>query len=107
MFKDLKKDEQGMVFVAVLSIIIVIMILTVSILSINVSHVGVAENEARQLQAEMLAQGALTRIFANQMTPSARNILYSQTIGTTTFTINATRTRGANGLSDLNVIVNY
>jgi uncharacterized membrane protein affecting hemolysin expression len=107
MLKDLRKNEQGLVFVAVLSIIIVVMILTVSILSINVSQVSVSEEEVRRLQAEMLAQGAMTRMFANQMTVSARNILYTQAVGATTYTINATRTNTGGGISNLNVIVTY
>ena len=90
MLRDLKQNEKGVVFITVLMIIIVMMTLAISVISVNVSQVMVTEGETKRLQAEILAMGALTRAFANQMSPSpGNNISYPQTLGNITFNLTA------------------
>tara|TARA_B100000745_G_scaffold211534_1_gene140144 strand:- start:188 stop:505 length:318 start_codon:yes stop_codon:yes gene_type:complete len=75
MFKTLKGNEDGLIFVYVTMIVIVLMVLTISIVGTNVSQVGVSDDEIRQIQADILAQGYLALTYINQTTPSAGNLL--------------------------------
>lgn len=88
MLKQLKNNNNGVVFVTVLMIIIVMIILTISIVSMNVNQVLVSEAEVKRIQAEILAMGALARTFANQSSDSpADYISYEETLDDVTFTV--------------------
>jgi type II secretory pathway component PulK len=88
MFKELKNNSHGVVFVTVLVIIIVAMVLVMSILSLNVSQVRNAETELKYIQAKALADGALARFLVSQFSPSPANaITYSELLGSTSFTV--------------------
>jgi len=88
MFKQLKDNERGVVFVTVLMIIIVMIVLAISILSMNISQIKSTEAEIKRIQAEAIAYGALARVFANQFTTSAGNYFeYNVIINTTFFNV--------------------
>jgi len=88
MFKDLKDNNQGIVFITVLIIVIVTMVLAVSALSLNISQIKSTENELKYIQAEVLADGGLFHILTNQFSPSASNIItFIETVGYTTFSV--------------------
>lgn len=111
MLKPLRNNEQGIVFVTVLMIIIVMMTLTVSILSMNVTQVMTTQDEIRRIQARVLAMGAIPYMFANQASGSSANyITYTETLGNITFDVSANIS--GSGLSDsltngLNIQVSY
>ncbi len=90
MLKNLKKNEQGVVFVTVLIVILTTMVLAVSALSLNISQIKSTENELKYIQARILADGGLFQILSTQFvgTPTTTNF-YTETIGTTVFTINS------------------
>lgn len=88
MFRDLKNNNRGIVFVTVLIIIIIAMVLAVSVLSLNVSQVKSTEDQLRHIQAQILSEGALARILVNQFSASPSNgIIFSETLGNTTFNV--------------------
>ncbi len=88
MLRQLRENDQGVVFVTVLMIIIVMMILTVSIVSLNVTQVMRTAGESKHIQAEYLALGAIPYLYANQWTVSADNtITYTETLDGTLFTV--------------------
>ena len=90
MFKTLKYNRKGVVFVTVLIIIIISMVLAISALSINVGQVKSTESEIRHIQARTVAEGGLARLFQSQLSDSPQNeIFYTEQIGNTTYTINA------------------
>ena len=64
MFKDLKKNKNGVVYITVLMITIVMMVLTLSIISLNVSQVTSSEKEVKRIKAETLAQGLVAYGFS-------------------------------------------
>lgn len=88
MLKDLKNNNNGVVFVTVLIIIIVTMVLTISALSLNISQIKNTENELKYLQDELLYDGALARFLINQFSATPGNLIaYTETVGDTIFTI--------------------
>ena len=88
MLRQLKTNNQGIVFVTVLMIIIAMMILTVSIVSLNVTQVLRTSGEIKHVQAEYLASGAIPYLYANQWTGSPDNsITYSETLDGILFTV--------------------
>ena len=88
MLRQLKANNQGIVFVTVLMVIIVMMILTVSIVSLNVTQVLRTSGEVKHVQAEYLALGAIPYLYANQWTVSPDNtITYTETLGGVPFTV--------------------
>ena len=96
MLKNLKKNEQGVVFVTVLIVILTTMVLAVSALSLNISQIKSTENELKYIQARTLADGGLFQILSTQFvgTPITSNT-YTETVGDTTFTIESDITAGA------------
>ena len=66
MFRKLKENKNGFIFVTVLMIILVMMVLTISVMSLNVSQVKSTEGEIRRLQAEVLTSGMLAQQYASQ-----------------------------------------
>ena len=96
MFRDLKNNNCGVVFVTVLIIIIVAMTLAVSVLSLNISQVKSSEMELKYTQSKILADGALARFLMHKESGGVANqISYTETIGNTTFTITATLDDGS------------
>lgn len=90
MLRQLRENNQGIVFVTVLMIVIVMMILTVSILSLNVSQVVRTTGEIKHVQAEYLGLGAIPYLYANQWTASPDDaITYTETLDGTLFTVTA------------------
>ena len=88
MLRDLKNNENGIVFVTVLIIIIVAIVLAISALSLNVSQVKNTENELKYIQAGVLADGGFYQLLTNQFSPNSTNsMIYSEKVGTTTFNI--------------------
>lgn len=88
MLRQLKTNEEGIVFVTVLMIIIVMMIVTVTIVSLNVSQVVRTSGEIKHIQAQYLAQGAIPFMYANQWSGSAGETLtYNETLDGTVFTV--------------------
>ncbi len=71
MLKELRNSNDGVVFVAVLIIIIVSMVLAMSVLSLNISQVKSAEDEVKSIQATILAEGGLAQILMNQWSDTA------------------------------------
>ncbi len=90
MFRDLKSNNRGVVFVTVLIIIIISMVLAVSVLSLNISQVKSSEEELKHIQAKLLSEGILAQMLVSQFTVAPVNSLsYTESIGNTTFTIQA------------------
>lgn len=88
MLRQLRANDQGIVFVTVLLIIIVMMILTISIVSLNVTQVVNTAGEAKNIQAQYLAMGAIPLLYANQWSTSrGASVTYTETLGGTQFTI--------------------
>jgi hypothetical protein len=88
MLRDLKNNNNGVVFITVLIIVIVTMILAISALSLNISQIKNTENELKHIQDELLYDGALARFLINQFSSSPSNtIIYPETVGNTTFSI--------------------
>ena len=111
MLKQLKQNQKGVVFVTVLMIIIVMMVLSVSVISLNVSQVMLSENESKRIQAEILAMGALSYMFANQMSSSPSNLITDSVIlDNITYNIISNVANpggGTYGTSELNIDVVY
>ena len=82
MFKQLKNNERGMVFVMVLMVIVVMTVLAISIVSMNVSQVMIAEDQTKRIQAELLALGAM----AYKYDGGSQNS-YTETLGNSVFTV--------------------
>jgi len=94
--RNLKNNENGIVFVTVLMIIVVIMTITVGIISLNISQVTFTEQEIQRVKSEMLAMGTLAYVFANQLTSSPSNsISLPQTLDGISYTVNASVNYGA------------
>ncbi len=88
MFRQLRQNDRGIVFVTVLMIIIVMMVLTVSIVSLNVTQVLRTSGEVKHVQAEYLALGAIPYLYANQWTAAPDNtITYAETLDGVLFTV--------------------
>lgn len=89
MFRDLRKNNRGIIFVTVLIIIIVSMVMAVSVLSLNISQVKSAEDELKRIQAELLANGGLAIMLVNRMSGSPGDglIIFSEPSGNTTYSI--------------------
>ena len=110
MLKYLKKNKKGIVFVTVLAIIMVMMVLVISILGMNSTRVMISEEEVRRIQAETLAMGVSTAIFANQAAGTFTPGTSTQILDNTTYTIGTLRgtaSSGIYGTTPLNVVVNY
>ena len=73
MFKQIKNNERGVVFVTVIMIVMVLMVLTISVLSLNMSQVTSTEQEVKRIQAELIAMGGLRYMFALQQNATALN----------------------------------
>lgn len=58
------KSEEGVVLITVIILSLVALITVISILSLNVSQVGVSEAEVKNINSEIIAQGALARAHA-------------------------------------------
>ena len=98
MLKNLKNNNNGIVFVTVLIMIIVSMVLVISALSLNISQSKSSERELKLIQAEILAEGGMWQIFTNQLDASpGTSMIYTETIGNMTFTINADIDSGGSG----------
>ena len=67
MFKKLRNNENGVIFVTVLIIIIISMVLAISIHSVNTAQTMAAEEEYRRIQAEMIAHGEQIRYMGSQI----------------------------------------
>jgi len=103
MLRNLKRNKKGIVFVTVLMIIIVLMILAISVISLNVSQVLVTENEVRRLQAEVIALGALAKIYGYKLSNGSANFLTNfDTLNNRLFTITSNIV-----LTNLNINVVY
>jgi hypothetical protein len=109
MFKDLRNNNHGIIFVTVLVIIIVSMVLTVSILSLNISQVKSSEDELKRIQARILSEGGLSQILISKLSGNSANVItYTETLGNTTFTIVANiDTSGAGNNDPLNIDVTF
>jgi type II secretory pathway component PulK len=84
------ENDRGVIFVTVLIIIIVSMVLAVSILSLNISQVKSSETELKYIQAKTLAEGGLAQILTSQWSGTpANSIIFSETLGNTTFGISS------------------
>lgn len=98
MFKCLKNNQRGIVFVTVLIIIIISMVLAISALSLNVSQVKSAEEEVRFIQAQALAEGGFARIYMDQLSDTPLDsISYTEQLGNTVFTIDTAVFHGIPG----------
>jgi type II secretory pathway component PulK len=98
MLKCLRNNQRGIVFVTVLIILTIAMVLAISTLSLNVSQVRSSEDEIRYIQAKALAEGGFARIYMDQFSDNPLDTLsYTEQIGNTTFTIDASVDRTANG----------
>ncbi len=90
MLKQLKNNEDGVIFITVLAIILMMAVLTISILSMNVTQVISTERAIQDTQSEILAMGALSYAFANQMSDSPSSFIsYTEILGKKKFTITA------------------
>lgn len=88
MFKQLKYNDRGVVFVTVLIIIIVAMVLAVNVLSLNISQVTSTEEELKYIKAKVLADGGLAQILISQFSGAPTNTLtFSETLDNITYTI--------------------
>ena len=86
-------NNDGVVFVTVLAVIITMMVLAVSIIGLNVSQTLVTEREVKRIKAELLAMGALSYTFANQMSDSPGNaITFNQILDGIDYDVSATLT---------------
>jgi len=111
MLRQLRNNERGVVFITVTVILMVTMVLALSIVSMNISQTVVTESEVQRVQAEIIAQGASTLIFMNQMTasPGSSFPLWTETYGNTTFTIGGGvgADTGIDGTDTLDITVTY
>jgi len=111
MLKELRKDNEGVVFVTVIMMITVMIALVVSILGLNTTRVKTTEREIRQIQAELLAEGALDLFLSNQLSNSAGNFISDSIyIGPYLFNISAnlySSGTGIFGTSQVNIDVVY
>lgn len=80
MLKDLRENEKGVVLITVLMLLIIMMALAVQITAMRVTQTMSEFKMARQVQAEILAQGMLSLIYANQLTSSPGNYFQSNYI---------------------------
>ena len=90
MLRNLKNNENGMVFVTVLMIVAIIMTITIGIISLNVSQVTFTEKEIERVKTELLAQGMLAYVFSNRMTGTTANSFgFNQILDSQTYVISA------------------
>ena len=88
MFRELKNNNHGIIFVTVLIIIIVAMVLAISVLSFNISQIKSSEYELKHIQARLLSEGGLSQMLISKFSGNSANIItYTETLGNTTFTI--------------------
>ncbi|MCK5081472.1 MAG: hypothetical protein KAR31_01065 [Candidatus Omnitrophica bacterium] len=88
MFRELKDNNRGIIFVTVLIIIMVAMVLAVTVLSLNISQVKSSEDELRHIQARILSEGGLAQMLVSKFSGTPVNLItYTETLGNTTFTI--------------------
>jgi len=108
MFRELKNNNRGVIFVTVLIIIIVAMVLAVSVLSLNISQVKSSEDELKHIQAKILSEGGLAQMLVSKFSGAPANVItYSETLGNTTFTIVANiDTTGAGPIGSNSVPLN-
>ena len=91
MLKQLKNNDNGIIFITVLFIIIIMITLTVGIMSLNVSQVKTTEGDVKRIQAEAAAMGAVSRMLAVQHSDTpVDNFSYSYTLNSITFVVEAT-----------------
>ena len=93
MLKSLKKNQNGIILITVLTIIIVIALLTISMVQLNLNQSLIAEGEAQRVQLEAAARGGLAFFYANlaSSSPSATNsISYNTLLDGTPYTVTAT-----------------
>jgi hypothetical protein len=107
MLRDLKNNENGLVFVTILMIVAIIMTITIGIISLSVTQVTFSEQEIQRVKTEMLAQGMLAYVFANQVTGVASNAYaFNATIDNLTYVVNASIFGGTPN-TNLLIQVNY
>jgi len=104
-------QEDGIVFVTILMIIMIMMTITMGIISLNVSQVQFSEGEVRRLKSEMLAQGLMAYAFANQISATAApTIAQNRQLDSFVYTTSTTITdnnSGPTGADPLVIQVNY
>ena len=90
MLKQLNSNQNGIVFITVLSIILVIAILTVGIIQLNLNQAYITEGEIKRIQLEAVAKGALALVYANLASDyptSSNTITYNVTIGNQVYNV--------------------
>ena len=111
MLRQLKNNNRGVVFVAVLMITLVMITITVAIVHTNISRVMATEDGIKRIQAEMLAKGMLAYVLANQLSSSNSDLINtSVTLGNVTFDIVANLDRSADGIygtDNLYITIDY
>lgn len=81
MFKQLRKNESGVILVTILIISLVMAILAVGILSLNTSQVMSGEDLRRSIVAEYYGKMILWSIYANRLrNPSATIATFASTV---------------------------
>ena len=68
MFKKLKNNEDGIVYITVIMIITVVTILTASIMGLNITQVNSTDNEIKRIKAQTLGEGMLAYIYSYEQT---------------------------------------
>jgi len=108
MLKQLNNNEKGFALFATLVIVILMMVLTILIISMNVSQVMFEEREVAEIQAEILALGAISERFANQLTDSpGDNRTWTETVDGKNYTIDAVMLpQGLPGYNTKTLVVN-
>lgn len=105
MFRQLKKNESGVVLVTIIIISMVMAILAIGMLSLNSSQVRSSEQIKRDMIAEMFARMVYWEAQANNL--NGLNVVnqVQRVINTTTYT--ADITVGTDMPPSLNIIVSY
>jgi hypothetical protein len=84
-FKQLRNNNSGLVFVVVLMVIIVMCVLTLSVVSINISRTDMAEKEVQRVQSSLFGTGALTLFYSRQQWGIPGNMTLNATLGSITY----------------------
>ena len=106
MFKQLKKNESGVILVTVIIISLVMSILAIGILSINTTQVKSSEQIVRDMIAELFARMVYWEIQANSMNGIEIANQVVRTINNLTYTADIYQGPPPPPIS-LNIVVSY
>lgn len=103
--QSLQKNN-GFILAMVLMMMLVLSILAICILNMNLGQTLIAEEQIKQVKANLLSKGGMAYLYANQKSASPSNnfTLPSETLDGVTYTTTITLDNTNSGLNDTNAL---